>query len=351
VPAIPARWEDLTAGWFTELLQPRFPGAEVSAAELTWRSDGSNRRARFALRYGVGSGPDVVFVKAEGEHREVHARNGNLFNEPRLFASGVPMPLDHAEAYGVVVDEEALDWIVVMEDVTLRGGDPRDATRPLTVAQATDGVRGLARLHDAHWGGATDPALSWLQTWAPTQGFQSGLRRRAPEGILRAGGALPASIASLGGDGVVDLWVRYVSLLDREPTTLLHADAHVGNCYVLPGDRVGFVDWQVARRGHWSQDVGCFVQGAVTEADRRAGERDVLAAYLAELDRDVDADEAWVWYRASAVYGLAIWLSTLGTDGYQTREVSEALTLRYAAATVELDALAALAELEREVAS
>jgi aminoglycoside phosphotransferase (APT) family kinase protein len=284
VSTIPVRWEDLSPTWFGELLQGRFPGVAVSAAELTWRSDGSNRRARFHLSHDHDEAPEVVFVKAEGEHREVHARNGNLFNEPRLLASGVAMPLEHAEAYGVVVDEEALDWIVVMEDVTLRGGDPRDATRPLTLAQATDGLRGLARLHAAHWHGATDPALGWLQTWAPTEGFESGLRRMAPTGIDRAGPALDPSIAALGGDGVVDLWVRYVSLLDRDPTTLLHADAHVGNCYVLPGDRVGFVDWQVARRGHWSQDVGCFLQGAVTEDDRRTGERDVFAAYLAELE-------------------------------------------------------------------
>jgi hypothetical protein len=40
---------------------------------------------------GILTGPEVVFVKAEGTHREVHARNGNLFNEPRIFASGMPL--------------------------------------------------------------------------------------------------------------------------------------------------------------------------------------------------------------------------------------------------------------------
>ncbi len=51
-------------------------------------------------------------------------------------------------------------------------------------------------------------------------------------------------------------------------------------------------------------------------------------------------------YRASPAYGLAIWLSTLGTDGWQRREVSLALAQRYAAAFVDLDTLAALDELE-----
>ena len=346
MPAIPARWEDLTAGWFTDALRPRFPGIEIETAALVWTSDGTNRRARFALRYRFGDGPVVVFVKAEGAHREAHARNGNLFNEPYLLRSGVELPIEHAVAYAVVVDEAALDWIIVMEDITQRGGDPRDSLRPLTVAQATDGVLGLARLHRAHWAATARPELAWLQTWAPTEGFSSGLRRRSPDGLRRSGRSLPETVARLGGDGVVDLWCRYVALLSTEPTTLLHADAHVGNCYVLPDDSVGFLDWQVARRGNWSQDVGCFLHGAVTETDRRAVERDVLAAYLDALDRGVGLDDAWLWYRASAVYGLAIWLSTLGTDGYQPHDVSLALVRRYAAAFDDLDALGAIGELE-----
>jgi hypothetical protein len=343
---IPRRWADATAGWFTDALQPRFAGVEVEEATLLWASDGTNRRARFGLTYRRGDGPAVVFVKAEGEHREVHARNGNLFNEPRLLASGVTIPVDHAAAYAVVIDEEALDWLVVMEDVTTRRGDPRDSLRPLTVTQAADGLRGLARLHREHWCATDRPELAWLQTWAQSEGFASGLRRRAPEGLRRAGGHVPSEVAALGGDGVVDLWCRYVGLLAAEPTTLLHADAHIGNCYVLPGDRVGFVDWQVARRGSWSQDVGSFLQGAITEDDRRVAERHLLAGYLAELDRGLDADEAWRWYRASSVYGLAIWVATLGTDGYQPHEVSLALARRYALAVTELESEAAIAELE-----
>jgi aminoglycoside phosphotransferase (APT) family kinase protein len=203
-------------------------------------------------------------------------------------------------------------------------------------------------LHREFWGfsGTTHPALAWVQTWEPTEGFASGLRTRVPTGIELAGSELPSEVRAYDGDALLELWSRYVDLLDRDPVTLLHADAHIGNTYVLPDDDVGFLDWQVARRGNWSQDVGYFFQGAVVEADRRASERQMLDAYLGELDRDVDRDEAWTWYAASAVYGLVIWLSTLGAVGFQTGEVSLALARRYAVATVELDAIAALEELE-----
>jgi hypothetical protein len=344
---VPGRWEDVSPQWVSAVLAARFPGAEVAEVTLQWVSDGTNRRARFGLSYGSVPGPGTVFMKAEGIHREVHARNGNLFNEPRLYGSGAHLPVDHPDPYGVVMDEEALDWIVVMEDVSLRGGDPHNSTRPLSVDQVANGMRGLARLHRAYRGftAHTHPGLAWVQDWAPTEGFQSGLRKRVPLGLERMAKRLPALIAHMTADEIVDQWVRYVALLAHDPT-LLHADAHVCNTYVLPGDDVGFLDWQVVRRGHWSQDAGYFLQGALTEADRRAADRDLITAYLADFDSAADVASSWLWYRASAAYGLAIWLSTLGTDGYQPHDVSGELAARYAAAFVELDTLGAITVLE-----
>jgi hypothetical protein len=72
----------------------------------------------------------------------------------------------------------------------------------------------------------------------------------------------------------------------------------------------------------------------------------VKAAYLAGLGAGGDSDGGWLWYRASPAYGLPIWLSTLGTDGYQAHDVSRELVARYAAALVELETPGALAALE-----
>ena len=130
-----------------------FPGVEVSDVEVELRDDGTNRRARLGLSYAKGSGPATVFVKAaDPEHTAVNARTGGVFNEPRLFASGVPLPLDHPQVYFTLIDEPRLDFIMVMEDVVARGCDPRDATRPMTVEQVANGVRSLARLHSVYWG-------------------------------------------------------------------------------------------------------------------------------------------------------------------------------------------------------
>ena len=127
--------------------------------------------------------------------------------------------------------------------------------------------------------------------------------------------------------------------------TLLHGDAHVGNTYVLPDGEVGFLDWQVVRRGHWSHDLGYFVVGALTEDDRRAHERELVeehrwALEVDEVDRPSAAD-AWLRYRATPAHGLPLWLLTLLSDVHR-HEVSLALVRRYAAAFVELDTPGAL---------
>jgi hypothetical protein len=348
---IPIRWEDVTADWMTAALSSRLPGAKVRDAALVMNDDGSNRRARFKLSYAEGSGPETVFLKAhDADNRVTHLRNGNLWNEARLFASGVEIPADTPLVYKAVVDLLGLDFLLVMEDIRQRGADPRDATRPMTPEQVANGLKGMARWHSRYWGVSpeTHPKLAWLQTWAPTEGWKSGLRRFVPRGLERGQPVLPALVAGMSGDEVVEHWARYVGTLACDPVTLIHGDTHVGNTYVLPNGDVGFLDWQVVRRGVWHQDVGHFLGSALTVEDRRRHERELIETYRAALDVPQDqrpsAEEAWLAYRTTPAYGLAIWLSTLGTDGWQAMEICMALAERFGAAFVELDTLGALAE-------
>jgi hypothetical protein len=310
--------------------------------------NGTNRRARFAVRYDAGSGPDVVFMKAEGEHRAVHARNGNMLNEPDLMACGAALPVDHPRPYHVIIDREVLDYVIVMEDVTARGGEPRDATGPMTPDQVANGLGGLARLHSRYWklSAESHAELAWVQTWAATEGYLDPLRRRMPEALERAAGHMPDEVFALGGDALVEFAGRFISSLGQAPLTLLHGDPHIGNTYVLPDDDIGFLDWQVLRRGNWSHDVGYFLVSALTVPDRRENEAQLLDHYLEALDPGGGAGPtrqvAWLRYRASSAYGLAVWLATLANDKAQTREVCLALCERYATAFVDHDTPTAL---------
>jgi aminoglycoside phosphotransferase (APT) family kinase protein len=121
---------------------------------------------------------------------------------------------------------------------------------------------------------------------------------------------------------------------------------------VLPDDTVGFLDWQMARRGNFSLDLGYFLQGAPTIEDRRKAERDLVEEYRNALTLPADdkpsADEVWLRYRASVAHGLAIWIATLsGGDAWQGAEICLALAQRYAAAFVDLDTRSALDAITR----
>jgi len=350
---IPADWDDVSPQWMTRVISRDCPNAQVAGVELLMRDDGTNRRAKFGLSYAAGSGPGVVFLKAHSaHHRLVHLRNGNLFNEARLFSSGIELPLDHPRVYFAKIDRLRLDFLLVMEDLTQRGADPRDATRPMSVEQVRQGLCALARLHSRFWGmdGVSHKKLAWVKTWKATPGWQVGLKKCVPRGLQRGAEQLPAEVLRYDGERIVALWSQYVDALSRSDVTLLHGDAHIGNTYVLPDNQVGFLDWQVVRKGHWSQDVGYFLAGALTEDDRRVAERELLDQYrdALELPEAIrpSRDEIWLGYRASQAYGLAIWLSTLGTDGYQSQEISLALAQRYASAFTELETEKALLQFQ-----
>ena len=344
--AIPASWDAVTPEWMAEALAPTHPGLEVAHVEVLLRDDGTNRRARLGLTYDDGVGPPTVFLKAsDPAHAALNARSGGLFNEALLFLSGVDLPVEHPAVYLSLIDEPALDFLLVMEDVAGRGGDARDATRPLTVAQAADGLAGLARLHSAFWGERFDrEALPWIQPFTVWFSMAGGV----DAGLDRSAERIPPEVVRLGGTAIDESWQRYIGTVADGPSTLLHGDAHIGNTYTLPGDRVGFLDWQVVRRGNHCLDVAYFLQGALTIADRRASERELVAHYQRSLtlpeDETPTLADVWLRYRAATAHGLTVWLATAASN-WQRPEVSLALAERYAHAFVDLDTPAAIDEL------
>lgn len=351
-PVIPQGWDEITPAWMTAVLNEHFPEVVVDDVRVVLRDDGTNRRARLALTYSAGGGPATVFAKAvDPEHADLVALTSGLYHEPRLFSSRVPLPLDHPAVYSAVIDEDRRDFLMIMEDVVARGADPRDATRPMTVEQVASGVRGLARLHSRYWGDrlTSRRELDWVEPFVAFAGLEYAPLHIAHE---RLGDSVPAVVRDLSGTELFcDIWARYIGSLNgsalTSAPTLLHGDPHIGNTYVMPDGTVGFLDWQMVRRGDYSLDLGYFLQGALTIDDRRRSERALLGEYrdalllpAAELPSEQDI---WLRYRASVAHGLAIWMATLsGGDAWQRADICLALAQRYGAAFVDLDTREAL---------
>ncbi|WP_029117220.1 phosphotransferase [Mycobacterium sp. URHB0044] len=347
---VPSDWAEVTPEWMTVALAQVHPDAVVAEVRVDMRDDGTNRRARLALSYSAGSGPATVFVKAvDPDHKAMIKMTSGLLHEPRLFNSNIVLPLEHPLVYAAPIDEAEEDFLLVMEDLTARGADPRDATRPLTPEQAANGVRALGRMHGEFWGARVDrPELAWLEAFVPWDGMQYA---PLPAALERLGDDAPASVHALTIGGLIeDLWKPYVRTLTVGPPTLLHGDAHIGNTYLLPDGDVGFLDWQVARRGNFALDLGYFLQGALTTEDRRRTERTLLEEYRDALGLPADElpslDEIWLRYRASVAHGLTLWLCTASAgELWQRPDIALALAQRYSAAYEDLQTAAAIADL------
>jgi hypothetical protein len=347
---VPKDWDEITPDWMTAALAGHHPGATVEKVTVDLRDDGTNRRARLGLTYSAGSGPATVFVKAvDPDHKAMIEMTSGLLHEPRLFESKVVLPLEHPLVYAAMIDGAQNDFILVMEDLAARGADPRDATRPLTVEQAANGVRGLARMHGHFWGHRVERQdLDWLEPFVPWDGMQYA---PLPAALERLGDDAPASVHALSIDALIDdVWKPYVRTLVTSSVTLLHGDAHIGNTYLTPAGDVGFLDWQVARRGNFALDLGYFLQGALTTEDRRGHERALLAEYRDALGLPADelpsADEVWLRYRASVAHGLTLWLCTASAgELWQRPDIALALAQRYSAAYEDLQTAEAIADI------
>ncbi len=343
--SVPRSWSELTPAWMSAALARRAPGVVVATVEVGPVQGGTNSRARVRLTYARGGGPATVFVKGPGSagNRLALLALGALAVEARLAESGVPLPLEHPRPFGGGVDWGRLATVVVMDDVTSAGARPSTGQAPLDVAEVRSGLAGLARLHAAYWERALPLPLRFLRPWRLGPAWAAVSVASLARGLRRAArrGAVGAAVATGGARVLGRQFARSAALAATGPQTLLHGDPHPGNTYRLPDGRTGFLDWQLARTGHWSHDVGYFLAGSLDVPDRRRCERDLLAGYLEDLGRaGVPApgwDEAWARYRATPAFGLATWVHTLAFGTFQPVDVCLATIQRFVAAYADLE--------------
>lgn len=342
---VPRRWSDLDQDWMTAALARHFPGIVVEGLEIGEVEYGTNSRARVALRLADGEGPSSVFVKGPGRalHRLALLALGALTTEARLADSGTNFPLEHPVFYGGGVDRRRAACVVVSEDIVARGGVPHDARAPLSDEAVRSGLQGLATLHAACWDRPVPPSLGHLAEWrlGPALGAVSvaslarGLRRAADLSGHRL--ELPQGV---GARVLSDQFRRSTAIVASGPRAVLHGDPHPGNTYGTPDGRTGFFDWQLARLGHWSHDVGCFMVASLAVDDRRRHEGQLLSSYLDFLSdagvRPPSFASAWDRYRGTPAFGLATWLHTVSFGDLQPADVCMATIDRFVSAYGDL---------------
>lgn len=308
---IPRDVDDLTAAWFGAVL-----GLDVTTAEVVDRHTGTTGRARIALTGGAGV-PATVFVKlppfGESQRRLVDA-TGMGVTEARFYRDLAP-ELPVAVPHVLFADEDGTDYVMVLEDIVTRGATfPRPGDDDIA-ERAADIVAQLAVLHGTYWDSPRFGAGGDLE-WLVERGTRGG-----------GGGTqfVERAVATLGPDmdetfhRIAACYLAHapeIVELQRAGTgTLVHGDDHLGNLYVEPDGRTGFLDWAVVCRYPAMRDVTYVLCNSVPPEIREEIEVDLIRDYcdrLATLGVAFPFDAAWEQHRLHAFYS---WVSAAATAG------------------------------------
>jgi len=193
----------------------------------------------------------------------------------------------------------------------------------ISIPQIKSILSSLATLHARYWESPRfETDLAWVQPH--TEG--------AVYTLFNHPDAVPASIADqvatnqfktelveAAGQTAEGLYQEFRMVQQHQatlPQTVCHGDTHIGNTYLLPGDRAGLIDWQLLARGYCLHDVTYLLMTGLSVGTRRKHQKALLAYYRAQLvERGVSdapsAGELWLEYRRAAVWGVYIgWLTT-----------------------------------------
>lgn len=357
--SLPLSVDDLTPEVVGGLLALRSPGVVVEAVdvvatkragegvastadrivvEVTY-ADGTGaglpRRLIFKTMLVSPSAPEVMYENEVRFYREVR---------PEL---AIEAPI----AFGSSFDPMTGRFGLLLEDLTERGARFPSALSHVTMGEIRSLLGHLATIHAQFWESPRfQDDLSWIAT--PTHGGMAkvftSIGLKLIEDQVARHPFKQELIAPLGRT-VAQMWEplwRVQASHVEAPTTLLHGDPHIGNSYLLPGNRGGFLDWQLMVRGSWAHDVTyVLVTGLDTEV-RRANQANLLAEYLERLGAlgvaEVPSfDEAFGRIRRAALWGLVIGWLICPPENYGEEITAENIR-RTVAAIADLDTFAAI---------
>jgi hypothetical protein len=352
--------DDVTPEVLTSLLRRHDPGVAVTGVTVGHTWQGTTSHLHLDVNYADPDTrlPQRLFAKTqlgtvhdlpEAFDESLSEGGGGtvLYDDETRFYRDLRPDLDVETMTTYFADhlDGPSQFLILGEDITLRGAEVPDAVAGLSVEQVDALLATLSQVHAPFWAsrrlsGGGD--LSWLED--PVTGRFAEFLRANGFAIIRALIDAPYKTALLAAagtdmDGMEAAFWRLQERVARGPITLLHGDPHPRNTYALPGGAMGVLDWQLVRRGSWSHDVGYALIAALSPELRRAHERDLLDNYRGRLlDAGVtsvpDREAMWISYRESPAWGFCMW--AIAPDQMYSVEVVGAVLGRFAEAYSDL---------------
>jgi hypothetical protein len=359
---IPTTTQDLTAPWLTAALRSSGLDVQVASFRATDFAEGAgmmSRLVRVELEYARGSGPASVVVKlpCANEANRAVAVNYHLYTREVLFyRDAAPRtPARTVATYYADIDGET-DFVLVLED--LAGYHIGDQIVGCTVAQARLCMPMMAELHASFWNKVDHPDFDFIPYHYPS--FQS-------DNLYAGAVAGWDAMAELADDALPqplsELKSRYLAAIPRmqewitaEPRTIVHGDFRMDNLFFgqAPGQsQVAICDWQGILRGNGAHDLAYFLSQSMPVQERRAHERELVAAWYEGLVRggvsDYSAEQAWEDYRRAVLYlwtYVTVIAGTLDPTNERGRGWMREMVRRSASAILDLGLIELLAEFE-----
>ncbi len=352
--------DDITPDVLTSLLRRHDPEATVTDVTIGHTWQGTTSHLHLEVKYADPHTrlPQRLFIKTqlgtvhdlpEAFDESLSEGGGGTVlydDETRFYRDLRPdLSVETMTTYFADHLDGPSQFLILGEDITLRGAQVPDAVAGLTVEQVDALLATLSRVHAPFWASprlAGGGDLNWLED--PVTGKFAEFLRANGFAIIRALVEAPYKtelLAAAGTDmnGMEAAFWTLQERVARGPITLLHGDPHPRNTYALPDGTMGVLDWQLIRRGSWSHDVGYALIAALLPEQRRAHERDLLDRYRGRLlDAGVtsapDREAMWAAYRESPAWGFCMW--AIAPDQMYSVEVVSAVLRRFAEAYDDL---------------
>ena len=330
--------EDLTPAWLAEVL-----GTPVTSLEVERVGTG-----QIGTCYRLSHDTGTVLAKlpaADATARDMMA--GAYRGEVRFYDTIAPTVAVRVPAcHHADMAADSGDFVLLLEDLAPR--EQGDQIAGCTVAQARDAVENLAGLHGPRW---CDPALLDVDTLSINGPDEIALLLEmygpTTELFLDGLGDLVAPEDRQTLRDCVDPIGPWL-LARSERFGLVHGDYRLDNLLFPPDGGAGVVavDWQTLSLALPARDLAYFLGTSLSVEDRRAHERDLVAAYHQALTSygvaDYSLEECWDDYAFAMVQGplVATFGCAYGTRTERGDRMFAAMVTRACTAIRDLGTLA-----------
>jgi len=163
---LPLRIEEITADWLTRVLSEGYPGTVVTGLHIGTVIAGTATKVRLLLSYNEAGHrhrlPPTMWLKG-GFIRHEYSFDESFVNEAKFFATWAPeMNINIPKSFWTGW-EEAVQGLVLMEDLAARNARFGRATELITLDQQAQTLELLARMHARWW---ESPELKSLRNFS-----------------------------------------------------------------------------------------------------------------------------------------------------------------------------------------